>query len=228
MCCCDFESVQANECMHNAPQHCTARERQKRQKKERKKKHLHTRNYHNVALSHAPSLCLRVSRSTLASTIWCISNIVYLHLHTNCISLFVSKVVHASQINATQTLSHTQTHTAYSRTAPYQLFLSAINARAGRIFACTINIRDIFVRLLLLNSRSKLSMNNTNVCTICIRFRSKPKFLRREKNKISWVGSLMKLLRLAIVAAVAVAVSEYRYEMMVAGQIQFYLWSKNR
>lgn len=33
----------------------------------------------------------------------------------------------------------------------------------------------------------------------------------------------MKLLRLAIVAAVAVAVSEYRYEMMVAGQIQFYL-----
>lgn len=116
MCCCDFESVQANECMHNAPQHCTARERQKRRKKERRS--ICIRETITMLHSHAPSLCLRVSRSTLASTIWCISNIVYLHLHTNCISLFVSKVVHASQINATQTLSHTQTHSDTHRIFP--------------------------------------------------------------------------------------------------------------
>lgn len=68
------------------------------------------------------------------STIWCISYIVYrVSAYTwMYISLFVSKVVHASQINATQTLIPTtiHTHITFSQTAPYQLFLSAINARS--------------------------------------------------------------------------------------------------
>lgn len=120
-----------------------------------------------------------VSRSTLASTIWCLSYIVYLHTD-ECISLFVSKVVHASQINATQTLPDTH---AFSQAAPHQLFLSAINARAQRIFACTINVYVTFsfVCCCWIHARNYRTTNetetrclNTNV-HICIRFRSKPK-----------------------------------------------------
>lgn len=123
--------------------------------------------------------------------IHCVSAYIY-----ECISLFVSKVVHASQINATQTLTRTHSHTHTHHISPNGTIsiISICNKcpRAEFSLAQSMYIRDIFVCLLLFNLRSKLSnnnnrsnrINNTNVL-ICIRFGSKPNFWEEIKKVLN-------------------------------------------
>lgn len=159
-------------------------------------KHLHTRNYYNVALSSPLPFPHSFSSECLA-LLWLQFDAYHTLCICICISLFVSKVVHASKINATHR------PTTFSRPAPYQLFLSATNARALNVsffplvcwLAQSIYVTFSFV-LLLLNPRFKtiwqqqmkqnLRKNNTNA-HICIRFESKPNTSMYEKQRLESV-----------------------------------------